>query len=441
MSLARKLMMSSANIRPSAVGQVEYETAGATTTPQTFLFRVPEGVREIWGVAIAGGWEGPNISPFQGSPGGNLHWNSFPVTPGEWLTIQTGTGQTRSNANKESSVKRGSTYLLRAGIGSTLYHPTLGGGGGQGGAGGPGSDGNGGLGGGGPGYTGKGGRGGNVYDTTSGQNPETDSGGGRGGDNNGVPTGYTGLRGEGTGLYGRSPDKTTSLGPKNYGAGSYWAGPGQHGAVRLVWGGNRSYPDKVPDVASDSTASFVAAASGNSRPFTFHVGAQEGDIVILAHRLAATGGSFSGIVGSTGWNGAGSTSNVLWKQITEDDITASIEGTISIGGVGSLRWATATYRGANAVRSGTSASNEGAGLSIPGITKRLDCKRVVAAVSDHSTTGGVNVSGFTERVESAGGASVAVAISDKAPTDYVNGSTVPVTNPGPNGVAFLFELY
>jgi hypothetical protein len=440
MSLARRLMMSSAGLSMSQPGQVEYETAGSSTSPQIFLFRVPAGVTRIHGVAIGAGWEGTNVSPFSGAAAGNLHWRSFDVTPGEWLTIQTGTGQTRTALNKESSVKRGVTYLLCADASSTLYHTTLGGGGGQGGAGGPGTDGNGGLGGGGPGYTGRGGRGGNYYDTINGQNPETDSGGGRGGDNNGAPTGYGGLRGEGTGLLGRSPDKTTSLGPKLYGAGSYWAGPGQHGAVRLVWGGNRSYPDKVPDVASDRSAAFVSAASGSARPFTFHTGAHEGDIVILAHRLASNG-SFSGIVGSTGWNAAGATSNVLWKQITAADIAASIAGTISIGGTGSLRWATATYRGANAVRSGTSASNDGAGLSVPGIIKRVDCKRVVTAVSDNSTTGGINVIGFTERVESAGGISAALAISDKAPPDYLNGSTVAVTNPGPNGQASLFQLH
>lgn len=448
MSLARRLMASTVlGGSTGPVGQVEYETSGSTTTPQTFTFKVPAGVTEMWGVAIGGGLEGANVSPFQGASAGNLHWNSFPVTPGEWLTIQTGTGQTRTTANKESSVKRGSTYLLRATLGATLYHTTLGGGGGQGGAGGSGVDGNGGLGGGGPGYTGKGGKGGNYFDTTSGAFPEANSGGGRGGDQNGVPTGYVGLRGEGTGLLGRSPDKTTSLGPKSYGAGSYWAGSGLPGAVRLLWGGGRTYPDNAPDRADGGAASFVSAANGVTRAFTFHGGggAQEGDIVVLAHRLTSSGGSFSGIVGSSNWNAAEATSgaNVLWKQVDAADLAASAAGTISIGGTGSLRWATATYRGGKRLLGRTAASAASGGVTLPGFPKRIDSKRVIAVGSDQNVgSGSITFSpGFTSRVNvGGGGVNVTVAIADKLSSSYTDGSSVTGTT-GTSGVAALIELY
>lgn len=427
MSLARRMMASSS--LGTLPGQAEY------TSPGTYNVVVPAGVTSFCGVAIAAGLKGTNLNPFNGAAAGNLHWrNEVACTPGELLTIVVGRGDTTSAVNAESSIKRSSTYLLRAsnssGNISGLYHPTLGGGGGAGGSPGSGSPGNGGLGGGGPGYEGKGGTGGNIYDTANGQMPEVNSGGGRGGDANGVPYGWSSQRGEGTGLLGRSPDFSTSLGAVRCGGGDWAAGSGGlDGGVRIIWGGGRAYPDNVPDLASSVVATPISTSNGSvsgSSPivFTFHTDAVEGDLLVFWPVLAGSGssGSFTGI---SNMHQAGV---VYWKQITAADIAASIAGTTQFSGSGTRGWVTQTYRGPRvAVQRAVAPSFPVTDtVTIPGVTKRIDCKRLVVTSSD-ADAGATNdtPAGFTSRANRT--TPLKMRLSDIAPASYADGSDIILT--------------
>lgn len=436
MSLARRLLMGSGVTADP--GQVEL------TIPGTYLVQVPPGVRRFSGVVIAAGMASTNTTPFNGWPGGNLHWrNGVEVTPGEWLTVIVGDGAL--NVAKGSAVKRGADYLLRAENLHITFHDVLGGGGGFGGGGGPGNPGNGGLGGGGPGYTGRGGVGGNYLDTVNSQPPEANSGGGRGGDKNGLPYGWQGESGEGTGLLGRKPDFSGSLGVIRCGAG-VWGGPaprGQDGGIRLIWGGGRSYPDDAPDAPFEGEALFVTTANGSSAgpaAFTFHTDAQEGDFVLVWLRFPS-GGSFSGIGGSPNWQVAG---QVFWKQITDDDIAASIAGTVTFLGSGTMSWISATYRGPRVAvrRSAASDIPSADTVVVPGFTKRVDCQRVVAIISDpDSGSTMATPAGFTSRAMRT--TPLRMRLSDAAPASYVDGA--PVTYTGMDATtaasAELIELF
>lgn len=423
----------------SPVGQAEWDTPG------TYVFQVPAGVRYLDGVAIGAGAPGPNTSPFNGGWGGNLHWrNRIPVTPGEWLTVKIGVG-TGAFSDKETYLRRGADNLLYAtnrNLG-VPQHPTLGGGGGDGGQAGSGSAGNGGLGGGAAGYAGKGGKGGNYLDTTSGEYPDTDSGGGRGGDKNGVPTGWLNENGEGTGLLGRSPDKTTSLGSDKFGWGGWAAGTaGGDGGLRLTWGGSRSYPDSEPDLAAAITAAFVSSANGTGAmplAFTFHTSAQPGDIVLAFPRIIGSGG-FTGVTGSSNWNNAGG--GVYWKQVTQDDLDASAAGTVKFTGSGNWAWVTAVYRGAVIAKTRRSSSDSPPGdtVTVPGFSKRVDCKRVVTYAADNDPASIPTPSGFTSR---GARTSPPMRVSDKAPGDYADGASVVYSPMGATegATALLIELF
>lgn len=446
MSLARRLLASSSSgvysLAPAA--QVEYVIAG------TYGLIVPPDVYSFSAVAIAAGGSSPNTTPFNGTRAGNLHWrNSVPCTPGELLLVTVGDGAGVLVSPKESSIKRGSTFLLRAANDVNLYNPTLGGGGGLGGNGGPGQPGGGGLGGGGPGYVGRGGAGGNYPDTIKGQFPDTDSGGGRGGSTSGAPTGWVSLSGEGTGLLGRTPDMQGSLGALRFGNG-VWGGPGAvapSGAVRLVWGGvaARTYPDNAPDVASSTPATYVSSAQGSGSAFTFHASAQPGDLVIAWRQVGSGGGSDGGVVGSSNWNRLPGASPTYWKQVTAADIAASGAGTISFGGSGTVWWITATYRGPRMCMLRTQANDNPPATTVvvPGFTKRIDCRRVVTLASDLDLAATmVTPAGFTSRQARIGTAPVA-RLSDIAPASYVNGASVTYTGmvATSSATAQLLELY
>lgn len=446
MSLARRLMASAFSVASGIVAaQVEY------TAPGTYVLIFPEGVETFSAVGIAAGLEAPNVTPFTGKAAGNLHWrNNIPVPASRMVTIQIGDGDGTGASNKETSIKDGGTYLLRAsnsnGGAGEDYWLTLGGGGGRGGLGGPGGPGNAGLGGGGPGYDGQGGQGGNYLDTAQGQLPVTGSGGGRGGDINGTPNGWLSSYGEGTGLLGRSADKTTSLGAKLFGYGA-WGGPsagGGDGGVRVIWGDDRSYPDNPPDRASDVAATFVASANGaqnnsSPMPFTFHTDAEEGDLLLVwATRLGA--GSFGGFAGISGLQPVGA---AYWKQITAADIAASLAGTTTLLGSGNRAWAAAVYRGPRiavqrAVAPGTASDT----VTVPGITKRIDCKRLVLTVSDQDAAAVIPTPvGFTSRASRT--TPLDMRLSDIAPADYVNGTNIVMTglDATTGTTAYLVELY
>ena len=258
-------------------------------TPGSYVFTVPDDTEVISAVAIGGGGGGStstlsaNGISGGGGGGGALHYNTFEVTPGEELAIVVGpggsggssAGNNNANAGGESSIKRGATYLVRAGGGSaglynvttgytpggTNYSGTYGGGGGNGGRGGCGSNGNtGGGGGGAGGYSGNGGDGsqGTSYNETAG------SGGGGGGGTGAnawvtaVTWGGGGVEALGEGPSGGANATTNNIQgepgsngtAQSYGGGGSGAeddsgaagAPGAGGAVRLIWGANRSYP-------------------------------------------------------------------------------------------------------------------------------------------------------------------------------------------------------
>ena len=113
---------------PPLYGQVEYDTVVSSLsyyqTHQVRSFVVPAGVTSISTCLIGAGggatygtqhptWEiiprGPG-----GGGGGGLAYGTLSVTPGETLTVQIGGIPTNIAANRESWIKRGETFLIRA---------------------------------------------------------------------------------------------------------------------------------------------------------------------------------------------------------------------------------------------------------------------------------------------------------------------------------------
>lgn len=233
---------------------------------------VPTGVYDIQAVLIACGGVGLSSKTANGGRGGDLRWiNRLAVTPGETLLI--------SAPNQDTVmayIKRGTTILIQARGGrietaSTAVRPpyigggngglggvadiasnTPGGGGGaagysgdggQGGTGSliPGSPGNGGGGGGGVGWTFNsqkyGGGGGGIGLFGEGANGQPGTYNPTGGANTG------GLAGSGGG------DASSGTGGKyGGGAGSGSANTYGRGAVRIIWGGNRSFPNNAAKI-------------------------------------------------------------------------------------------------------------------------------------------------------------------------------------------------
>ncbi len=263
-------------------GQVEFRTTGLN------YWTVPEGVYEIDAVCVGGGGggggnagsSGPGAS---GGGGGGLRWrNKIPVTPGDRLRIYVGVGGTGgwyngSSGGQSSIILANGVKTLYAngggaGIGNTTSHG--GGGGGGGGMSGEGGNyggGNGGSGGravrngagaGGGGAGGYAGRGGNA-------NGGSGTGGGAGAGvaiNSRAPNQYS--NGAGTGIYGQGANGAGGTGSRLARPGSGggyastnrggWPGGGGggceddtrargnyggHGAVRIIWGYERAFPD------------------------------------------------------------------------------------------------------------------------------------------------------------------------------------------------------
>lgn len=241
-------------------------------------FVVPEGVTEISAVLVGGGQGADNIPRGRGGDGASLRWmNRIPVVPGETLRLEVGEGGRNSTnpeerVGKNTSLYRGEDLLLRAAgggnVGSTsLSVPDVGGG--NGGRGALGGDNGPGGGGGAGGYTGNGGNGGNALVES-----HPGEGGGAGGgsyyltDSNGshhaTPGGGVGLMGQGTdgaagtrgdamlgGRGGSGGTDGTWVSIGLYGAGArgqssnsqFGAVNGGNGAIRLIWGPVRLYPN------------------------------------------------------------------------------------------------------------------------------------------------------------------------------------------------------
>jgi hypothetical protein len=245
---------------------VEYTqgTSGANsyTTAGTYSFTVPSGITSISVVAVGGGGGGSSSTTSAsgisggGGGGGALHHHTISVTPGEILTIGVGAGGLGGTAHKtnnaqaggESYVKRGSTYLIRAGggakgvynstttsaAGGLSYFSTLGGGGGNGGGGGRGlSNGASGGGGGAGGYSGNGGNGGR-YNGASTATAGSGGGGGGGGTINSYTSKIT-RGGGGVGLLGQGANGAAGANSTaNNAAAQGGAGSGGSG---LTYGG------------------------------------------------------------------------------------------------------------------------------------------------------------------------------------------------------------
>ena len=245
------------------IGQVEY------TTPGTYSWTCPPGVFSVDAVCIGGGGSGSvhqNSTSGGGGGGGGLGWkNGISVTPGQSYTVVVGGDSYFIN----DTIVKGERGLNADQAGSAFTGGTGGGyvgdGGGNGGTGGNSDGTDGGGGGGAGGYSGNGGNGAAGY--VQGANSGFDGqGGGGGGGSNGYDGGtpHGGGEGGGTGILGQGPSGTggvnygTNFGNgtagsggsgKLYGGGGRGAatgsGPssGGTGAVRLIWGRNRDFPN------------------------------------------------------------------------------------------------------------------------------------------------------------------------------------------------------
>ena len=283
-------------VEPAPIGGTLYQTVG------TYTFTVPAKVTSIDVVAVGGGGGGGAGNSGHSGAGGGLGWkNDIAVTPGQTYTVVVGAGGNQSGNSSTVGGTGGASYfnttsVVRGGggVGSDInpnettlgYSPAAGGtytgdGGGNGGAGGYDTGNNGGSGGGGAaGYSGAGGAGANNNNSggtyiASGAG----SGGGGGGGGMNINSNGSGGGGGGVGIYGQgsngagiasrgsdsaiagkagsggndgggAPNDATSPagGGGLYGGGgggsnqNYAGGNGARGAVRIIWGPNRSFP-------------------------------------------------------------------------------------------------------------------------------------------------------------------------------------------------------
>lgn len=258
-------------------------------SPGTYNFVVPAGVFYLSGVGVSGGGGGAGAmgsNPYpSGGGGGSLGWfNNRAVVPGDVVPIVVGAGgggggvgQAGGNGGATSI---GTILSLTGGQGGRLGSTANGGtrvGGDGGGDGGKGSfTGSKGSGGGAGGYNGAGGDGASANDTAG----QTGQGGGGGGGGNGNGFGGWVGGGGGVGVFGQGTNgaggsvptsdangsvtagkagsggtdggasKANGAGGGTYGGGGspgngvneYPGGGGGNGAVRLIWGGGRSFP-------------------------------------------------------------------------------------------------------------------------------------------------------------------------------------------------------
>ena len=253
------------------------------TTPGSYLWTAPAEVTMVHVVCVgAGGYmggAGTTQQPNTGGPGGGAlaYKNNIAVTPGQSYSVVVG-NSVNGGSGQDSSFTAGfGTCTAGGGIGGNFtYHPNGGAGGvpsgvfdggGAGGAGGnaPSSAGVGGGGGAG-GYSGPGGNGGQGG-TGIKTNGLAGSGGGGGGGAGAEGYQVLGLAGGGVGLYGQGTSGTGSnvygqggsggenagtfsyFGGKYGGGGSGWnggpSGLGGSGAVRIIWGTGRSFPNNA----------------------------------------------------------------------------------------------------------------------------------------------------------------------------------------------------
>jgi hypothetical protein len=243
------------------------------TSPGTYNWTVPEGVTTVHAVAVGGGGGGGLYSGLGrvSGGGGGLGWkNNIPVTPGEQITIVVGVGGGLKTVGGDSSFgnglvigEGGSAYTSAPQTGSYGNKESGGYVGDGGGRGGSASFStytqNRAAGGGAGGYTGNGGRG-RIISSSDRLMGKGGSGGGGAGGGAGS-SGGEGYAGGGVGLYGEGENgiyagDVAGAGGSGGSAGNVYVGGsfgggggdgetnsrGGHGAVRVIWGQNRSFP-------------------------------------------------------------------------------------------------------------------------------------------------------------------------------------------------------
>jgi len=265
-----------------AIGQIAYTTTG------TYSWTAPSGVTSVSVVAVGGGGGGGYQWSSGGGGGGGLGWkNNISVTPGQTYTVVVGAGGLPSPNATNAAAAGGTSYFIstatvagygggQGGPNSTSFGGGYGGGylGDSGGRGGNAAfQGSWNVGGGGAGgYSGNGADNSGGYFTAynapagsgagaaSGYYSSTygvPAGGGvgilgRGADGVGSSSyfgggggsgGEAGRGGEGSGQSGGSIINGGAFGGGGGGSGtSYGGGWGGRGAVRIIWGSNRSFP-------------------------------------------------------------------------------------------------------------------------------------------------------------------------------------------------------
>jgi len=290
--------------RPTAIsGYLEVELHDSADGPLggvlfsatgSHSWTVPNDVTSVSVVCVGpGGGRWQTSVQSSGGGGGGLGWeNNISVTPGQTITVQVGeaptaaagtygtdsyfkdtstcVGKSGQNATNNTTPGSGGSYVGtgggNGGNGGTGKFSGGGGAGGYSGAGGAGasnnndtnyigSDGSGGAGGGGGGYYAGSGGGVGVYG-------EGDSGtGGNGTSNNGNGGGHGGSGGEDGVHYSDS----SLTGSKFGGAAGYrngtlmgnGAGEGANGAVRVIWGTGRSFPDNASVSSGEDTTTYT----------------------------------------------------------------------------------------------------------------------------------------------------------------------------------------
>lgn len=222
---AKKLLMGS-SVRP---GQATF------TTPGSFKWTCPPGVRKVSVVCVGGG------GGLSGGGGGGLGWkNNIPVVPGQQYDVAVGASELGQAGGNSFFI----SLSVVAGRGAGVVGGTFVGDGGGNGGNGAGSNGGGGGAG---GYAGNGGS----------ANGGVGAGGGGAAGATRQGGGGVGLKGQGTsgataGQGGSGGQDGTSTNGGLYGGGASGntsAYQGGTGAVRIIWGLGRAFPStKTGDV-------------------------------------------------------------------------------------------------------------------------------------------------------------------------------------------------
>jgi hypothetical protein len=278
--------------------------------PGDYYWVCPDGVTSVSVVAVGAGGNQSGNNQYGGAGGGALGYrNNIAVTPGQTYGLKVGGVELSTNgSNGGGSYFLNTNVVLAAGglYGTTItgaealaapYNGDGGGNGGNGAAKGSGYyGGNGGAG----GYSGAGGKGGTH------QNPGTSGSGGGGGGGAGAGTSY-GAAGGGVGLYGQGD---SGAGGANGGAGIAGSGgdgrlygggghrfadPQGTGAVRIMWGPDRSFPDNAEYREGDGLTATLAQTINSPTPAT---DGRFGDSISISGKYALIGarneGSYKG---------------------------------------------------------------------------------------------------------------------------------------------------